>query len=204
MKMKFCIFLFIVLLINCNSFTKRCDDYFLSAKRNYISYFKDYEDSLLLTAKGQIDSSLQCDNDLEEKVKMKFTLLLLLKEFDEAKKLAAKYDQINTISPSFSKDDAIAYVSVIECKYKGDKECLAKNVDYLLQNLEVAQNKNDQYYMMYYDLFSYKVSKETTISFIIENPNLSKQQKEMLSEYIEYNDNPLGAYAKLGPLSKPN
>ena len=199
MKKLLYIYLFNFLLYSCSLSTSECDKYFSEAEQNYIAYFADYDESLLKKSLKQINNSLQCNNEIEEKVKTKFTLLLFLKEFEKAKKVASEYKQVSFINGL----DGETYVSLIECYDKGNEECVEKNVKFLLQELEEnIKKKDEKYYMIYYDLKSYIESKTTIIELIEQNSNLTTDQIQLLVDYIEYNDNPIGAYATEGPFSK--
>lgn len=202
MKKLLHIFLFVILLYNCSSSINECDKYFSEAKQNYIAYFADYDESLLKKSLKQIDSSLQCNTNIEEKIKTKFTILLFLKEFEKAKKVASKYKQVSYINGFKGEDSPMIYVSLIECYDKGNAKCVEKNVEFLLQELENIKKKDEKYYILYYDLRSYIENKTTIIESIEQNSDISVEQKQLLIDYMEYNDNPLGAYATEGPFSK--
>lgn len=200
--MKKLLYIFNLFLYSCSLSTSECDKHFYEAKQNYIAYFADYDESLLKKSLKQIDSSLQCNTNIEEKVKTKFTILLFLKEFEKAKKVASKYKQVSYINVLNGEDSPMIYVSLIECYDKGNTECIEKNVKFLLKELENIKKKDEKYYMIYYDLKSFIENKTTIIASIERNPNLTTEQIQLLIDYIEYNDNPLGAYAKEGPFSK--
>lgn len=202
MKKIFLSIIILIIVLACKNSTNKCEENYLKAKQNYIDYGFDYDKNIAIISLKQINQSLECDDNLEEKLSIKLPLLLHLKRFEEARQLANEYGHLPKFSYFENKTVAVEYVNMIECFDKRDEECMKQKVEFIIKELEKKGKKDEVYYMTYYDLKSYVNDKETLKKEIEGKSNFSSDQKQLLSDFVEYNDNPLGPFAIDGPFAK--